>query len=298
MTNYYEIPVDAGPAEVAVANQVKAAVIMYPAFKQALKSSIATINLSRSVGLSTGLIIQAEAGMGKTLLSRLLVQELATSHQEIEAPTVTLVTLDSGADRLQIASKMAMSLGYPNLPLTNKLSSITNMVDRAMVRLKPKALVFDEAQHLCEGNREITAKAATDWLKVRMDLHSCPVVLIGEKSIESLYQINTQFVSRASAGYVLEPFAVGDSWFSLLSGFGEQIKGYDLSILLQPKIAKLLQTVTRGTLRELKAVLMYALISTARDDRKNLLVADLAVGCDRAFGSRGDRPNPYWKSVA
>lgn len=294
---YAEIPADAGPSGVEVAKQVMSVVIMHPAFKQALQACVATVNLARNVGLQTGLIIQAEPGMGKTLLSKLLIQNLTTIEKGLETPKVPLVVFDSKVDVHQIAAKLALALGYPQLPSSNRLQNITHMVDLAMERLQPKALIFDEAQHLCEGNRDITAKAATDWLKVRMDRHGCPCLLIGEKTIERVYQINTQFVSRASAGYVLEPIAYGDGWFSLLRGFDEQIGGFNLSLLMDSKVARRLQVITRGTFRDLKGVLMHALISTARDGRKDLALADLAIGCDRTFGSRGDRPNPFRRSV-
>lgn len=294
--NYYEIPADAGPAGVAVAKQVKSVVVMYPAYQQALQACVATVNLSRSVGLASGLIVQADAGMGKTLLSQLLSQELTKVHAGMEPPKVPLISLDSGADVHQVAAKVAAAVGYPHLPSSSRLANITNMVDLALERLKPKALIFDESQHLCEGNREIRSKEATDWLKVRMDKHSVACVLIGERAIERLYEINNQFVSRASAGYVLEPIAFGDGWISVLGGFMDQIKGYDLSILKEVKVARPLHTITRGTFRELKGVLMHSLISTARDGREKLLVADLAIGCDRTFGARGDRPNPYAKA--
>lgn len=296
--NYYDIPADAGAVGEEVARQVMSVVVMHPAFKQALQACVASVNLARRVSLSTGLIIQAEAGMGKTLLTKLLTQELTRVGALMEAPKVPLVTLDSGADVHQIAAKLAQALGYPHMPSVSRLHNTTHMVDLAMERLKPRALIFDEAQHLCEGKRDITAKAATDWLKVRMDKHACPCVLVGEKAIERLYQINTQFVSRAAAGYVLEPIAEGEEWKNLLAGFLDQIKGYDLSVLMDSKVAKQLHVITRGTFRDLKGVLMHALISTARDGRKVLLAADLTIGCDRAFGARGDRSNPFRKGRA
>jgi hypothetical protein len=185
-----------------------------------------------------------------------------------------------------------LALGYPMLPSRPNLDNMNQMIGTAMERKRPVALLLDEMQHICEGNRDITARAVTDWLKVRMDRYNVPIIGAGTRALERLTLINPQFTSRASSTFVLSPFAYGDAWRQLLAAFAEQVTVVDLDIINGP-LSKPLHIATKGNLRALKRLLTYACMYAA--DRENRIVSkeDFAYAFRDANGSAPDRVNPF-----
>ncbi|OGQ60217.1 MAG: hypothetical protein A3J24_09890 [Deltaproteobacteria bacterium RIFCSPLOWO2_02_FULL_53_8] len=290
-----EIPLDTSPKGVAVARQILDLVVQYPDFERIQNASVASTNLMLQLKMSTGILVLAEPGMGKTLLLELIQRNLTRKDNVLEkASPVLTVSLDSAVDTHKIAAKAMMALGYPMLPSRPNLESMTLMVDRAIERLGPKVLLIDESQHMCEGNRDITARAVTDWLKVRMDKHNLPVVCAGTPTFERICDINEQFVSRASTKYVLNPFAFGDGWVQLMQAVKVGISLIEAGLLETPWCLKMLHAVTHGNLRRLKKLLIYASIECA--DRENPILTrdDLRRGFDRAFGFKEGPENPFY----
>jgi hypothetical protein len=232
--------------------------------------------------------------MGKTLLLELIQRGLTRKDNVLEkASPVLSISLDSAVDTHKIAAKTMMALGYPLLPSRPNLENMTLMVDRAMERLGPKVLLIDESQHMCEGNRDITARAVTDWLKVRMDKHNLPIVCAGTATFERIREINEQFVSRASAMFVLNAFVFGDGWVQLVQAFKGAISLVKVDVLETPWCIKVLHTVSKGNLRRLKKLLVYACIECADRTDPTLTRNDLRCGFDRAFGVREGLDNPF-----
>ena len=232
--------------------------------------------------------------MGKTLLLDLIRRNLTSSENFMAKARPTLsIALDSAVDPHKLAAKAMFSLGFPMLPSKPNLENMTQMVDTAMERLKPKALLIDESQHMCEGNRDITAMAVTDWLKVRMDRHNLPIICAGTHTFDRINKINPQFVSRASAQYSIEAFEFGDAWLQLVKAFISEIKLINTSYLETRPCLKALHTVTRGNLRCFKKLIVFACINCADRSCPELSKKDLETGFDRAFGIGSGRENLF-----
>lgn len=276
----------------AAGQEVLNVVIEYPEFKQALDSCLALIHNLQTLSMPSGILIQAEPGMGKTLLLQRIRAHLQRSAGLSMDRSYLEISLDSAVDTHRMAAATMLALGYPMLPSRPNLDNMNQMVGTGLERKRPVALLIDEMQHICEGNRDITARAVTDWLKVRMDRHNLPIIGAGTRALERLNLINPQFTSRASSTYVLSPFALGDAWRQLLGGFAAQVNQVNLDIVNGP-LAKAIHTATKGNLRALKRLLAYACMYAADHDVRVVSKEDFADAFRDASGSAPDRVNPF-----
>lgn len=292
--NSPEIPPNTSAKGVAAANQVLDVVVQFTEFETIHQSAIADINLMNQIRMPSGIIVLADPGMGKSLLVEVIRRSLTQMDNVLEkARPVLSVSLDSAVDTHEFASKLLTALGYPMLPSRPRLGIMTEMVDTGMARLKPKALLVDECQHMCEGNRDITARALTDWIKVRMDKHNLPFFGVGTDTFGRIGEINRQFVSRTSAKYTINAFQVGDEWSQLVHAFVHAINKVDLQALKSDGLLKATQVATAGNLRNLKRLLVYACISAAEKPNAVLSREDMEIGFDRGFGLASRQTNPF-----
>ena len=280
------------PAALRAGSEVLKVVVEHTDFIRVLNSCIDLIDTLRTLKMPSGILIQAEPGMGKSLILQMIKNHLTRSAGMSRTESVLELRLDSAVDTHKLAGASMLALGYPALPTRPNLETMNHMVDKGMERRRPLAMLLDEMQHVCEGNRDITARAVTDWLKVRMDRCNMPVIGAGTRALERLNTINPQFISRASATFVLSPFEFGDPWCQLLGGFVQQVTAVKLDVI-NGALAKPLHTASKGNLRALKKLLMYACMYAA--DRKDATVArdDFIKAYEDANGSAPERVNPF-----
>ena len=283
------------PAALAAGQQVLDVIVEHTDFKHVYDSCIDLVTTMANLKMPAGILIQSEPGMGKTLLLQMVKRGLAATDADESRPQCLHISLDSAVDTHKMAGMVMLALGYPMLPSRPNLENMNHMIAKGIAKLKPKVLLIDEVQHICEGNRDITARAVTDWLKVRMDAFNLPIIGAGTRTLERLSLINPQFTSRASANFLLAPFEFGTAWRQLLSAFAEQVSLVDLSILNGPA-AKPLHTATKGNFRSLKKTLVYACMHAAARVERKVSHEDLAKGFDDANGDAEGRSNPLRKS--
>lgn len=200
------------PEALKVGEQLLNVVVEHDIFRRIRDAALDMVHSMRVLKNPSGILIQAEAGMGKTLLLDLIRRELQAQTRSNQQDPCIHIALDSAVDTHAMAGSVMLALGYPSRPSRPNLVAMNHMVQLGFDQRRPWALLIDEMQHVCEGNKDITARAVTDWLKVRMDAHNVPVICAGTRVLERLPVINPQFTSRASSTFVLHPFAFDDTW--------------------------------------------------------------------------------------
>lgn len=272
-------------------------VIQYPEFLDAFNVCMDAIHTARHLRMPAGVVIQADPGMGKTLLLTLLKNQVMRQTAVDRTASFLELNFDSAVDPHKVASKAMLALNYPMLPTKPNLDHMNHLIHKALDRVRPWAIFIDEMQHVCEGNKDITARAVTDWIKVRMDYANIPVISVGTKALDRLSVINPQFTSRASTSLILEAFEYGPPWRQLLASFQADIGDVDFS-LLKSGIAKPLHEVTHGNLRSLKKVLAYAGMYAVHHPKKTVTVEHLARATVDIFGMAKGRPDPFAKFIS
>lgn len=275
---------------IKVGEQVLNVVVDHQLFKRIRDACRDLIHTMRALRSPSGILILAEPGMGKTLLLDLISREFFKASQR--EGNCLEISLDGAVDQRGIASAMTLALGYPALPSRPTLVSLNHMVNVGLERRRAAALLIDEMQHMCEGHKEITARATTDWLKVRMDMFNFPGIGAGTRVLERLALINPQFVSRASASYVIHPFAFDDQWRQLLAAFAQSVQTVDLSIV-NTAACRALHIATAGNMRMLKRLLMYACMHAATQPERVVTLESLSKGLRDTKGDVSEDADPF-----
>jgi uncharacterized protein YqgV (UPF0045/DUF77 family) len=280
-------------AAIAAGLEVVNVLVEHEDFKRIYDSCLDIVPTMIALKMPAGVLIQAESGMGKTLLLKTVQKGLIEALGDLSSrPTCLSISLDSAVDTVKMAAAVMIALGYPMLPSRPVLTNMNIMVDKGLERVRPVALLIDEMQHICEGNRDITARNVTDWLKVRMDKFNLPVIGSGTLTLERLSVINPQFTSRASANFVLTPFAVGEEARQLLAAINQAVKAVSLEIITGP-VGTVVITATKGNFRAIKRLLAYACMHTVDRGSKVVSLEDLNKAYIDATGFGPGRLNPF-----
>lgn len=289
-----ELPAGLSPASLRCVNEILDVVVPYPEFADSLQGALSAVQWMREVRMPDGVLLLADSGMGKTLMLTLLKRTLTGDANPLKSSRPVLdIILDSADDVYQVATKLMLAVGYPALPTRPTLPSMTAMIDTAIERLRPMAILIDEGQHICEGNREKTARTVTDWLKVRVDKHNLPVIIVGTRTLEAIVDINSQFVSRVSKRYYLNTFAFGDMWRQVVGSIAESVRSLDLSSLSAPGLSRLVHEASHGNLRRLKKLLLFSCVRAINGGSPALKLEHLAAGYADAFGGPSGAANPF-----
>ncbi len=280
------------PEALRIGEQVLNVVVDHAMFRRIRDASLDLIHTMRALKMPGGILVQADPGMGKTLLLDLIRREISSKSSSNSGGACLHVALDNAVDAHGMAAAMTLALGYPALPSRPNLVAMNRMTQLGLERTKPWALLIDEMQHVCEGNKDITARSVTDWLKVRMDAYNFPVICMGTRSLERLALINPQFTSRASIGFVIQPFQFDDSWRQLLAGFVGAVKGVDLGVINGAACRPLHQACV-GNMRMLKRILTYACMHAAVGINRVVDLESLAKAFSDVRGHVAEQINPF-----
>ncbi len=296
--NPNELPAGLSPVSLRCVNEILDVVVAHTEFADAQHGALSAVQWMREVRMPDGVLLLADPGMGKTLLLTLLKRTLAGEANPLKSSRPVLdISLDSAADVYQVAMKLMLAVGYPALPTRPTLPSMTAMIDTAIERLRPLAILIDEGQHICEGNREKTARTVTDWLKVRVDKHNLPVIIVGTRTLEAIADINSQFVSRVSKRYYLNAFAFGDVWRQVLGSIAESVTSLDLNGLSAQGLSRLVHEAAHGNLRRLKKLLLFSCVRAIDGGSPALKLEHLAAGYADAFGGPSGAANPFLAAI-
>lgn len=280
------------PEVLRVGEQVLNVVVDHAVFRRIREASMTMVHIMRSLKLPHGIVVQAESGMGKSLLIELIRRELAPQASPNGSNACLHMALDSSVDANGMAAAMTRALGYPALPARKQLESMNHMTKMALERTRPLALLIDEMQHVCEGNKDITARSVTDWLKVRMDQHNFPVICFGTHALDRLSVINPQFTGRASASFVIHPFKFDEAWRQVVAGFSAAVDSVDLSVANGAGCRPLHQA-SAGNMRMLKRILTYACMYASTQSNRVVDMASLSSAFIDAKGHVADQQNPF-----
>lgn len=283
------------PEVLKVGEQLLNVVVDHAVFRRIRDAAVDLVHAMRVLKSPSGIVIQADSGMGKSLLLELLQRELQTKALTERHDTCLRIGLDSAVDTRTMAESVMLALGYPSSPSRPNLVAMNHLVKVGFEKRKPWALLIDEMQHVCEGNKDITARAVTDWLKVRMDAFNTPVICAGTQVLERLPIINPQFTSRASTSFVIYPFAFDEAWRQLLAGFTQAMSGTVDLRLINTAACRPLHVATGGNMRALKRLLAYACMHAASQSNRVVTMESLAIALVDAKGQIAEQSNPFTK---
>ena len=280
------------PSAIAAGLEVARVVVTHDAFTRALERSMDLVETLSALKMPGGILIQAESGMGKTLLLKLIEQQVEANAPSGCAGRCLYLKMDSGVDNSKLGRKLARALGYPAFPTRVNAEAVDGMIETGLEKAKPAAFLIDEFQHVCTGNRDITATHIADWFKLRLDATKIPFVGVGTMLLERMEAINDQFTGRVSASNTIPLFTFGDDWRRVLASYCQQVMKVNMHVLNGP-VARPLHEASKGNMRALKKILIFGAMHAASRSDAKLNLEDLAIGYADIMEKAG-QANPLW----
>lgn len=250
------------------------------------------------VGNASGLSARRPAGSGKTALFRYFRDSL---------PSSSLFSSSAGAIGLRVPKRprpgllvreFLRILKYPFAGGSYKqLYERRQLVFEALRSNGTRLVWLDEAHHLLpkHASRQIEhdETEATELLRELMDECKVSLVLAGSDELDNLKTIAPHFTTRVAGRAALGIFELDASWLGFLKAFSAQSLGFDIRLIEDRSLAKLLHFATGGNLRAFKQLILEAVL-VAHDANELRLTQDhLRKAFDLVFGMACTRSNSF-----
>jgi hypothetical protein len=272
--------------------EINSTIVMHPRFAQAYDGILNIIEMASLTDMPFGATVTAPPGCGKTALVKTLSRAIPSSQLLGDDMRSVSVAAEANASQGHFVSKLLKQLGYPAVIRASTLYDQTSIIGDALRERNCKVLFLDEFQHVCRGNRTLSAAGILDWVKQLADAASVVVVMLGTRELKPLNEMNDQLGSRAPAHFDLGEFQRNEEWVGLLRRFAADVKVIDLKPL-HTELYKPLHTATNGVLRPLKQLLVMSVKCALQADKDQIDLVSLHDGYQMLFGSSARRPNPF-----
>lgn len=273
--------------------EINSTIVMHPRFAHAYQGILNIIETANLTDMPFGATVTAPPGCGKTALVKTLSRAIPSSqllgNDEIRSVSVAA---EANASLGHFVSKLLKQLGYPAVIRASTLYDQTSIICDALRERNCIVLFLDEFQHVCRGNRTLSAAAILDWVKQLADAAGVVVVMLGTRELKPLNEMNDQLGSRAPAHFDLGEFQRNEEWVGLLRRFAADVKAIDLAPL-QMELYKPLHTATNGVLRPLKQLLVMSVKVALQAGKDQIDLVSLHDGYQMLYGTSARRSNPF-----
>lgn len=285
-------------AALRVAAQIERVYVNHTAFADGLKTLDRLFQLGTELETPQGYLLVGPPGSGKTALFRYFRDSL---------PSSSLFSSSAGAIGLRVPKRprpgllvreFLRILKYPFAGGSYKqLYERRQLVFEALRSNGTRLVWLDEAHHLLpkHASRQIEhdETEATELLRELMDECKVSLVLAGSDELDNLKTIAPHFTTRVAGRAALGIFELDASWLGFLKAFSAQSLGFDIRLIEDRSLAKLLHFATGGNLRAFKQLILEAVL-VAHDANELRLTQDhLRKAFDLVFGMACTRSNSF-----
>lgn len=276
--------------------------ILHPDFKNALESMKRIHTLAPKFDMGQGMVITGPAGVGKTSIFKYFCKSLPNTDLLDKNYSAVAVRLQKNYTAASVIRTLLEYFGHPFTRGTDaQLLTRRNRVIDYFIEKQTQLLFIDEAGGLLEkkvdqGNRfKLTFQAAeiADLIREVMDACRAAVVLSGISTHTSLASIDEGLSSRMTVFHEIKPFVLNGNWISLLGSMSAGFTAHDSSIIKRHDIAALLHSITGGNLRNLKRLLIEAVLISIDKDDPSLSLPSLSLALKRVHGSNPKSQTPF-----
>ncbi len=270
-------------------------VVPHAAFCEALDLIANALDMGNAVGLFAGVRVTAPSGSGKSLLIDCLQRNTINSPYLTEPLSVIRTELKEAPSVSQIQGGLLDNFGYglTGRGRTTNNNEVHGVLIEAMRAHKVQLVVLDEFQHIFSPTSEKVATHVIDWLKRLMNISHVPVVLVGSKLMDRLEGADRQLTSRIPAVIRLPAFQCDAQWVGFLKAFAKECSEVDLSPIFGRQVALHLFRVTQGVPRELKRLLVQAVIMAVDSDENVITPVRLQAAYAKAYGPDKAAEDPF-----
>lgn len=276
--------------------------ILHPDFKNALESMKRIHTLAPKFDMGQGMVITGPAGVGKTSIFKYFCRSLPKTDLLDKNYSAVAVRLQKNFTAASVVRGLLEHFDHPFTRGTDaQLMTRRNRVFDYLIENETHLLFIDEAGGLLENNLEhghryrlaFQAGEIADLIREVMDKCRVAVVLSGICANTSLATIDQGLSSRMTVFHEIKPFVLSGSWISLLGGISAGFSAHDSSIIKRHDIAALLHSITGGNLRNLKRLLIEAVLISMDQGDSGLTLPSLSLALKRVHGSNPKSQTPF-----
>lgn len=280
----------------AVGRDLRDVVIGHSGFQDALNLIANAIEIGNGAGVFTGVRIMAPSGSGKSLLIECLQNNTINSPFLNDKLSVIRTELKEAPSVSQIQGGLLDNFDY-GLTDRGRRTTNNNEVHRVLIEAirahRVQLVVLDEFQHVFSPNSDKVATHVIDWLKRLMNITQVPAVLVGTELMDRLGEVDRQLTSRVPTAIRLLPFQCDAKWVGFLKAFAQHCTAADLSLIFEAQIATQLFRITQGVPRELKRLLVQAVVMAVSGDEKTVTRERLYAAYGSVYGPETASENPF-----
>ncbi|TFW08110.1 AAA family ATPase [Oxalobacteraceae bacterium OM1] len=272
--------------------EISGTIVMHPLFEKAYNGVLKIVETSSMIDMPFGATVTAPPGCGKTALIRAISRAIPSTELLGDDIRSISIAAEANASQGHFVSKLLKALGYPSVIRASTLYDQTSIIIEALRDRCVKVLFLDEFQHVCRGNRTLSAAGILDWVKQLSDAAGIVVVMLGTRELKPLCEMNDQLGSRAPASFTLKEFERNSEWVGLLRRLSDGVTSIDLSPI-STEFYKPLHASSNGVLRHLKQILVMSTIAAMESGKTKIDRASFTIGHARVYGDKPSSPNPF-----
>ena len=281
-----------------VAAQVERIYVNHPAFSSGLKTLDRLFQLGTELETPQGYVLIGPPGSGKTALFRYFRESL---------PRSSLFSGSYGAIGLRVPKRplpgllireFLRILKYPFAGGSYKqLYERRHLVFEAVRSNGTRLVWLDEAHHLLpkHASRQIEhdETESIELLRELMDECKVSLVLAGSGELDNLKSIAPHLITRVAGRDALDVFKLDGNWLGFLKAFSAQSTSFDISVIEDRTLAKLLHMATEGNLRPFKQLILEAVLIAYDANDLRLTQDHIRAAFVLVFGHASTRSNSF-----
>lgn len=290
------------PGALRVGVELDQLAVLHADFDSALKGLDRMFQLSKEFSMPQGGILVGNPGSGRRTLVSFFENTLPRS--QLFAPGFGCVSLRiSRAPSIgQLVQGLLRRYDYPFHKGTESRLSMRRNIAFDLVNAKGTRLIsIFNAHHLMSpsgpsksGHVQYDANVV-DFICELQEVSKAAVLLCGNQRLDELIAAEPELKSRLSVRMELRQFKANASWLGLLRTISKDFKTMDITLIKDAAQAKRLHSLTQGNLRDLKRVLIEAVLLAAQGGAKAIAETHLQKAVEVIKGFAHQVTNPYVK---
>lgn len=272
--------------------------IKHNEFQQALDAMDRVFQLALELEMPHGMMLTGPTGVGKTAVFKYFRKSLPASSLFAPGEGAIGLRCPKRPRTGHFVAALLRAYKYPfAIGSAQQLYIRRSIVFEAIKQKKTRLIFIDEANLLFDTRNTKFIRdddsEVTEFLRELIDECHIALVLAGTHDLDALSKLDSALASRLSVREALSNFLPDKNWMGILRALSIQSKEFDLSLLYQSDLGKLLHLATNGNLRTLKRLITEAVLISHDQKLMKIEQSVLVTAHQRVFGSASLQTNVF-----
>ena len=254
-------------------------------------------------GNCRALLLLGHSRAGKThIVDNYIRLRMTEQPDDPERLRILKVEVQAGCKLKTFATDLLIALGDPD-PGGGSQAEMTRRIAEAIEREEFDLVIFDEVQRLIDADTDKVKRDVANWVTGLLNRRLCPLLLVGERTAERVFQSNMHVKGRTFGQILLEPYdwsseADRKEFRAVLHLLEKKLGLPEASGLGQARVAIRIYAYSGGLLGEAATLVVQAALIARRMGRPCLNEEILALAVDELrIGEDRKLPNPFRTEV-